>query len=635
MSVLSEAAAIGGVKRLAIVDDAYDPPSGAEISEDAFNKFVQAVEGDHQLRDALKLHIELQDEDLNDWETFVADKGNVAALWEIHLSKLQGLTDPQNKVVSDLFVDVHGDRISKLQQLAALEKLLEGAGGEVLRMASDAEPERVASADVVFLDLYLSSEVPPHPENGKPAKSVLDRARDRASRYLTAVRTVTENDVNKVSPAFILISSQGTPQIARNFRKHVEQTAARFRFVSKQAIERGQPHDLMAIADIFRTCSASALVEPLQKVWPKVVEDAQKWVNERLLEIDISDFGRLYLGSLQAEGQPIDAYVKELLAGALAERVTVAFSAHLPKSDRPSPFDSHPGSFFEPPTDAFVELFSATRLTQDAGYRGPDGKDPISGDLYLVGTLPKGRATSMLDRKVLSVMSPICDLVSRPDKTPAANSVLLLEGVLKEASYHTDTENLLSVREAFYAVDWEWKEPQAIETKTLKKDVKDKKKVWLGRLKGEHFLALQSDYLSRIGRIGLPKSPNMFKVLAGKICYRHNGEVVDVFSFGAKDRFAYAEPGKVESKSKYFFAGMFMEKLAATLTDLKDGDVGSVKIKSEGLMARMQHVLQLGTSRLVGSHQIQGYLRMDVLTDRKAVPPASDDGTVLICVWKP
>jgi len=41
--LLAEAARIGGVSTIAIVDDAYDPPSAREVSENAFHRFVQAI----------------------------------------------------------------------------------------------------------------------------------------------------------------------------------------------------------------------------------------------------------------------------------------------------------------------------------------------------------------------------------------------------------------------------------------------------------------------------------------------------------------------------------------------------------------------------------------------------------------
>jgi predicted dithiol-disulfide oxidoreductase (DUF899 family) len=87
--------------------------------------------------------------------------------------------------------------------------------------------------------------------------------------------------------------------------------------------------------------------------------------------------------SLKTEGHPIEDYVKELVAGALAEQVSCAFSRQHPAATGESPFASHPGYFFEPPSNAFADLYSATRLTRDRGYRGPDGHAPMWGDLYL------------------------------------------------------------------------------------------------------------------------------------------------------------------------------------------------------------------------------------------------------------
>lgn len=143
---------------------------------------------------------------------------------------------------------------------------------------------------------------------------------------------------------------------------------------------------------------------------------------------------RALAASLSSEGQPGPDYVKELVAGALAERIICAFSSRRPTGSE-NPFVDAPNSYMEAPSNAFAELYSATRLTRDRGYRGADDSDPMSGDLYLKGALPKRLSTSLNGRTISAVMTPICDLMSRNGKEPAATSVLLLEGTL-QPTYH-------------------------------------------------------------------------------------------------------------------------------------------------------------------------------------------------------
>lgn len=641
--ILATAAKVGGVQRLAIVDDAYDPPQGEEISEDAFNRFVQTMEDHPDRLQEASTGSGLAEADLEDWEAFAGKNALIKSLWNLSVgAAANAQVSAELKATLDiLFGDVHADRISKLQQLRPLEDLLATMGVVLMKLGADPEPALVATADVVFLDLFLSSDVPPAAAPGVTPRPVLERARDRALRYLEAVRAETANDVQAIPPAFVLISSMGTTQIASNFRKKADQTASRFRFVSKQAIERNDPQGLLTIAEILRTCRASAMLEPLRKAWPAVVKDAEAWVARQLVDLDISDFARLYELSLRFEGQRVEDYVKELVAGALAERVICAFSSRQPTVGEENPFSEAPSPYMAAPSNAFAELYGATRMTHDKGYRGLAGNDPMSGDLYLEGVLPKRTTTAINGRKVCVVMTPICDLMSRDGKEPAATSVLLLEGTL-EPTYHQQKldPQLISLGGRFYEVDWAIKRPLALPLTTLRNQVRKKEKTWLGRLKSEHFLALQSEYLTSFARVGLLKAPAVFEPLAGKICAYENGTLVTLDGpFDASRRFAFQSPdGKKEAaKQPVFFTGDFLDHFRTVLADVAvgAGRAGPTKAKAKGVLERMEQVVNLVKRQPPGQHTINDYLRVDFLASRNADVPASGEGMVLIALWKP
>jgi len=640
--MLVEAAKIGGVRRIAIIDDAYDPPSGGEISEDAFNQFVQALDATPEIAAALTAQSALRERHLDDWETFTTDAALIQELWIFHIGGgASAEVDPRTQpALGSLFRDIHVDRISKLQQLKPLEDLLSQLNGTLWKLGADSEPRIVAKADVVFLDLYLSNEAPPIPDKGKSPRSVLDRARERAINYLRTVRSLTDNDLKVAAPAFVLISSQGTDLVGQAFRRKAQQTASRFRFVSKQAIAGGEPHGLLAIADIFRTREACAVIEPFQKLWPKVLREAQEWVAAKLLDLDISDFGRLYHESLRSEGQPVQDYVKELIAGALAERVSKAFSEHHPAPLGESPFAKTPSYFFEAPSNAFADLYGATRITQDPGFRGSDGMDPMSGDLYLEGAPPKGKRTSLNKRSIAAVMSPLCDLVGRNGKEPAAKSVLLLEGILRPATFkHEGEPQTVSVNGGFYEVEWAMKNPRAITMTAVKTHRRKNEWTWLGRLKAEHFLALQSSYLASIGRVGLLKSPGIFQPLAGQVWVRDAGTLTPIGPrFAARNQFAYLSPDQTKSPEKQpiFFSGEFIETFSKLITGIETDATRSLslKTKAKGVLERMEAVFGLIEKRSATAHTINNYVRVDLLETKNAEPPQSQNGVFIIAVWK-
>lgn len=635
---LELAAKVGGVELLAIVDDAYDPPQGGEISEDAFNRFVQSVEDAPERIAALGAASAFVEADLEDWETFAAKEELVQHLWNLNVGVVahDAITDGVTQSLEILFSDVSQDRISKLQQLKPLEKLLAATKVRVMKLGADPEPSVVAKANVVFLDLFLSSDVPPNPVPGETSRTVLDKARERATRYLEDVRRETSNDITAVPPAFILISSLGTQQVAQNFRKRTSQTASRFRFVQKQALEREEPQDLLAIAEILRTCRASALFEPLRKALPTVIAEAQEWVGQRLIDLEIADFARLYELSLNSEGQLVEDYIKEVVAGAVSERIMCSFTKHTPTKDRPNPFEDVPSRFIEAPSNAMAELYNATRVTADRGYRGPDGTLPVSGDLFLEGILPKRAGTSLVGRTISAVMSPICDLMSRDGGDPAATAVLMLQGTLRPTYYHHKLDpQIVVVNGRFYEVDWEMKHPQALPMKDLRKDLRLKKRAWLGRLKAEHFLALQSEYLSSFGRVGLLKAPALFEPLAGKICVREGGVLIDLDEgFDFKSGFAFRSPqrGKDVAKQPIFFTGAFIDQLRSVMKQTAEAQArhANTRAKATGILERMDQLVAMVMRKPPASQGINDYLRVEILPQRGAQVPVSPDHLILI-----
>ena len=146
--MLAEAAGIGGVTLLAIVDDAYDPPRGDEISEDAFNRFVLSLEDDPPRLVALSQASELVDADLDDWETFTGKSALLSRLWNLSVGVVAepAITDAVAESLEMLFSDVSQDRMSKLQQLRPLEKLLATTNTQLLTLGADPDTSIVAEA---------------------------------------------------------------------------------------------------------------------------------------------------------------------------------------------------------------------------------------------------------------------------------------------------------------------------------------------------------------------------------------------------------------------------------------------------------------------------------------------------------
>lgn len=620
VELLARAVETGGVKNVAIVDDAYDPPKGEEISENAFNKFVQLLEDSADVLDELVSACALRRENLEDWEEFREEGALLVRLWGAYVGsgEARNLLEESRRALRLLFEDVHLDRQSKLAQLIPLESLLKDCGVAVARLGSDANPDNVAKLDVVFLDLYLSEDVPA--ENGPGRKSSIDKARARAISFLQDVRRITDADINAIAPAFVLISSHGSDQKADNFRKRSGQMASRFRFVSKSALRGNEPHSILAIADIFRTCAACSLVEPLQKAWRGILGEASDWVLDKIFDLDIADFGRLYHLTLSEEGASIKDYFKTLVSGALSERVACLFSDVKMTGTQGDAFRGVQ-HFFEPPSNGFAELFATTRISTDRGDRGERGLDPRSGDLFVEGGLPKGRKATLNGRSLLAVMSPPCDLVSRPDTGIKARSVLLLRGTVREThrSGAQDGPHMVVVKGRFYEAEWARKSPAAFDIDFIRKNWEEGQYTWVGRLKGEHFLSLQASYLTDLGRIGLPNTPRLYRPLRGAVYFTEGETSSTLLEFTSDDKYAYLCPdrGKPFEKQQLSFSGAFLGAFA-NLVDTRKGDERlSVRARDKlaAVHTKMDRLLALVELNTAKVHSLQNHMEVELRED--------------------
>lgn len=639
--MLSVAAKVGGVNTIAIVDDAYDPPKPSEISEDCFTKFVLAVSSNSELYEELHGITLLEEADIDDLEEFREKEKLIVGLWHLHVHTTPdvAVSEAGRAALKELFDDISTDRIEKLTQLKPLEMLLNGLEGEIIRLGSDPNPVLVAKADVVFLDLYLSEDIPSVVKADCPVpRGSYDRARDRALSYIKSVREVTASDINSIAPAFILISSQGSDLKAENFRKNAGQMRSRFRFVSKQAINEFQAHEILAIVDIFRTCKACSVIEPIQKAWPLVSKAAIEWVNDKLLDLDISDFGHLYHLKLKEEGQSVTEYIKELVAGALSEQICHQYGKLSIPNPEESPFKDVP-SFFQHPTNGFADLYSATRISNDKGCRGKSGFDPQSGDIFLIGALPEGRGYSLLNRDVIAVMSPQCDLLDRDGTGPSAKSILLLQGVIKPMTFKQKDPQLICHNDKYFEIAWDKKHPAAINIADFCQEWKSGKQTWMGRLKTEHFLALKNDYLNDLGRIGVIKNPVVYEALRGDISIIVDGRYATIDgSFAASKQFAFlfSDQTKTEIEQQQIaFSGAFVSSFLTQLEELSRAATFSATVltKIRGILERKDQVVKMIEKKNTASHCIQNYLRVEVYQAPFSNVRENTDGIVIIRLW--
>src|SRR3546814_13301142 len=104
----------------------------------------------------------LTEADLDDWEQFIAKGHLIEALWNLSVGVAgnNATSDGLEESLTNLFSDVHADRISKLQQLRRLELILTAMDVAAMNHSADAGPHMVSTAHVVFLALFLLWQLP-------------------------------------------------------------------------------------------------------------------------------------------------------------------------------------------------------------------------------------------------------------------------------------------------------------------------------------------------------------------------------------------------------------------------------------------------------------------------------------------
>lgn len=640
-SLLTESAKIGGVRTVAIVDDAYDPPKPNEIDENSFNILYTDITDNNEILDELTTRGIITGDDLNDYESFLENENLITTLWEISIGSHNSVNFSSGckETLAKLFENVAIDRHSKLTQIKPLETILENINVKFLRFGSSPDPNKVATVDVVFLDLYLSEDIPPEIDPIKKIpRNLYDKARDRAIGYAKDVRSITDNNAMAVAPAFILISSLGSDHKAKAFLAETGQMKSRFRFVSKQALKDAQPDAILAIDDIFRTRKACSIIEPIQKSWPEISKTILTWINDRLIELDITDFGHLYHLQLQKEGQPITDYVKELISGAVAERICYLFDElNLSKFEQEEgkPFDGGVPKFFDPPSNGFAELYSMTQISQNLGHRGKNESHPQSGDIFLKGKIST-RESGTMGKEVFSVMSPACDLIDRGDgKSPKAKSALLLKGSINKLMFNPKSQDthpkVIRINKKYFEIAWDIKDPASIEIKDLISNWRKGRITWLGRLKGEHFHSLQTHLLTDLGRVGLMKAPSIYERLAGDIHIKNGTTCLKLGnSFSESRGFAYRYSDQIS------FSGSFVNYFIDILK--KNNNIGGLNGPSK---KNINNILENNTALLSfiemkepKNHKLNGILTVKQTESKKDTVSINNNGELLIRLFQ-
>lgn len=478
------------IARIAIIDDAYDPPLLEDLQDD-LPFFANVVQRDSSLLKQLaQLGIDRKDPgDLL--------QSDVEILWERRQikDKLAAIS------VRTLFA-------TKQQDWDDTESIANGLcelGLKVIRLGSDAD-ETWEPVDLVLLDYYLGS-------TGDP---------DARDRSMSIAKELYKRIPADSFPFFVVMSSvTSVRDEVSTFRAGSGLVSGMFDFASKEDLKDPVLRNFR-LASWVKGMPARRILQSFVGSLEKGMYDGVEHFMHSVKSVTIEDYVYMQTMNLVHDGLPLGSYLMELYAPLLTASVLSGNQELLSKKKNVDELDIDgfvPRQY--PPSENLGEVFGlsyAEPISEELGQhprrvltkKGPNLPYLRFGDLFVKD------ATS----PVYMVATPDCDLAYVPGtkRTLDLNqSLMLIPGQLKNLHDSTGrsgvyTELLLYEGEQ-YRIFWNMKEIKAMKVRDFFR--------WRSRwgysrpkrIRLPHALRIQKELVSDLSRIGMPAPPPLYELI--------------------------------------------------------------------------------------------------------------------------
>jgi hypothetical protein len=501
-----------GIKRIAIIDDAYDLPVRSDFAgSDALEQFFAEVDSDAEARAELET-IDVKLNDAND----LTDE-----ILRVLFDKRQSLV-ASRRYCDRLFRLVE----EKLSELKPLYDSLKGdLGLEVDRFGAKDELTDLTTK-VIFIDYYLGLGQDAH----EVAKSI---ARQTYGKY--------ENEPSK--PLIILMTSREiSEEMIAAFRDESGLLGGTFYFVHKK--------DFSNKDKLHLKIGAWAMAMPYSEKIQTFVNTLQRVINNvadqfirDIRKLSVDDYGYIQKLSLHEDGQPLGDYMLWLYSAYFGK---ILFEAPDVREQQEvidaMAFDDLPPSQIKPSLQLAEIYKSALFATvEDVGIHPHDEKDSQIMYLHLGDLFMKDG-----DSEVWMVLNAQCDLEFAPDavrKPKPERSILMISGRLRLLSDALDDiARRLPRTELFehggtaYRILWNTKKihsPSHGEFKEWKEKFEYKR---IAQLRLPYALEVQRAFAADLTRVGMPVAPPIYlPITLQLLCMNGTGriEVLQETSGGA------------------------------------------------------------------------------------------------------
>ncbi len=540
------------IRKIAVIDDAYDPFNPESVYEPEIREFVEALlsldpETDkaacEELDQFCDKHLGKKIQTINDVEDDVLN-----ALWN-NLAELR-----QNQALLEGLFKTWLGKLDQMQRIetgikqacttSSLEELV-SVNTHQSTIADD--PEKIDNAEVILLDYVLGDEA--NPDEAK-------RNAEKTAEKLYGLKTETP-------PLIVLMSSDpNVLQVQDEFQNKSGLLKGLFYCVTKNDLEDPEKLRLNLLTWSERR-EKGIVIHKFTNAVQKALNEGAEAVSESVKNLSLEDYAYVSDFSLRKEGQPLGEYMAWLFASYLGRLAfeNAEFGDHQARVDKIS-FDDLPIRRFMPSIDLARMYDSALfnrssnlfgirktklrEINRPIEVKGLDGVSlpqtiagPLQGtvtsaEVVLVtpAAVPKSSGEDLgqaeidlpalrlgllffkdVATPVLMVMNPECDLAFTDDGLRRPASVIkLMSGKLIKATEHFsglddfDTE-FFQIDDETYHIDWEVSKITHVEYPQLQKFLDAYGYEAKAILKIPFVLKIQQEYAGQLSRIGLPVAP--------------------------------------------------------------------------------------------------------------------------------
>lgn len=513
------------IKRVAVVDDAFDKVSSNIFQEGELIDFISVVNEDDQLiRDFHRLISDTDSEEILCSENLSDD--NLALLWDRRAQDTHGLKE----VLQSTLFRIHEPKVLQVERLCQfLAEQLEIE--KVERFGTTAEYPS-DPFDIAFIDYRFG-----------PSRQ--EESVDRAVRW---ARHFYEK-----GQAFIILMSAEVGTLGRrdDFREKSTLTRGLFEYLDKEEIEDSGKF-CNRLNSFCAGLSTRHKIHDFAKAAEEAADEALVSLKKSIHALGLEDYAHLEHISLHKDGHPLGDYMLWLLGEYFAHNLAVNSSLQAArksvnsiKYDRLMPFQRPPSTMLakmysaaitepvhegwgphprvaqETEEDAEVEMGGGSEI--DPGSLGSENVEATVGaasianvPLYQLGDL----LVATKEKPVYMVLNAGCDLQFSPEerKCDMEQSILLIPGHLEKycergSDKKMKRTELFELGEERFRIVWQRTRVKAYPHKEIRLEFRQQGYERKRRLKLPYALEVQQYFAAQLTRIGLPTPTPVFSEL--------------------------------------------------------------------------------------------------------------------------